>query len=1345
MSLGSTIIELSANLGLDTSQFKRGMEEAQQQASTFARSVSSDVSGASEAMSRLGSAHTEVGQGAGKLATALGGNLRSALQSVVQGTGLVVGAFAAFKAIEVASRVEEMDIALTNLGRNAGKSADEVHKQVDAIKELGITTNSAQNALASFFKQNLDTAQASKLARVAQDAAVYSMEDSSSTLDRLVWGITTYNTEVLRTAGITVNVGRSFEMMAQQLNKSTSDLTEAERQQAVMNAVLKEGATLQGTYEAAMATGSKQMRSFPRYIDNIQESIGTSLLPAFDKFVFILKDVAEGIDALVKKGGALRPVLNTIGAAAVVGFKVLGAAVKAVLAVMDRFKWVITIIGTVLVAKAVVGLVSLAAGFAKARVAAMQNAIAARFSVEADNERALASERVALAKNAEAAASARAGAAALLAARNATSAAGVSTVSMVGANTATTAASGAAVAGTTAAAGSSFTAGSVGAGMLGLVGGVPGLAVMGGMALLAGGMYLYQRRQQQDAEATQAAQEKFARRLGNENDPYQKRAVAIDEQRKSMQAARRRMKRDLKGFDGPILSTLQHPEYITDDKTREIVRNTSGEYTAKQQRAAVTEYMAATTYGGKSSKQYKVAAENRRKAQADIDFIEERAKGIGSAAGASTESVKALAASMGIDLLKASKEDLKAMTDLLTVTKGSSPAAQEFAVALSTVTNAEKTGSEQAAALTEALKKLVSSTYEVDSATRSSMDALAQQDRAYKDAAKSGGDSLKQFKQHWSEHNQAIADSMIETGAAMRDAGSSGMEYARWMTQFRDKAIEQARAQGQTNDQVVTFTKLLDNIAIGGLAKLPAEQALEALRNLGPAMKITSAGLISTLMSDFKKAGERAKVGLTLYPRVDWSAFSSMEKAGLLRQAIRTGEAINIEMLMSLYGADKAKTLLEEVNSLDDQIRSKARHAITQRYNLVVGIQADPAAMAWLRNAVRITGSTEGASALARELARRQGAPGIDSLAPSSIGDLARANIYDLNALLSSIPQPTGGGGSGDNSVIPDGGGGGGKTAEELAREARRMQTAMQTISSIAVPPAAQRAFDTFPKLEDREKIAADLTSWRSNYTKTLAEIVKSTDESTARIVVSWGLPQEQLSSVAGWVNSLGNAFRSFSSITNPNALASGRSGNRLEEWVDGLIELKNRGLNPMLLRQLMEAGPDSLGAIRRLLRSGSALWQANAQYDRITGELNRLVADPMLGVGLGADLTGGIARGIYDASGGALVAARDFLNQLVDEMKKEMGIASPSKVTAEQIGRPMVDGIAHAISNGSGRVGGALQSAVDSVSTGGISTSTGAAVIENHFHVAGFVVDRKSVDAMIEAQDWAMRTSGGR
>jgi hypothetical protein len=181
----------------------------------------------------------------------------------------------------LASRNETLGIVLQTVARNANKTRGEVEGLVEDVKALGITTSAANKTVIQMTRLQLDLNKATALSRVAQDAAVVGSVNSSEALDRLLHGIVTLQPEVLRQIGITVSLEQEYSRFAKTAGISAAALTQNQKQQIAMNAVLREGEKLQGTYTAAMETANKQMGSLVRLSEEAENKFGKLFQPGF--------------------------------------------------------------------------------------------------------------------------------------------------------------------------------------------------------------------------------------------------------------------------------------------------------------------------------------------------------------------------------------------------------------------------------------------------------------------------------------------------------------------------------------------------------------------------------------------------------------------------------------------------------------------------------------------------------------------------------------------------------------------------------------------------------------------------------------------------------------------------------------------------------------------------------------------------------------------------------------------------------------------------------------------------------------------------------------------------------
>jgi hypothetical protein len=284
---------------LDTADFERGVRAY----TSGVRNLKSITRGLTRSLSAVGSVvRTAFGVAVGYTAVRSVGRLAREMVELGKSSILAAG------------RVEELWLVLGNLAAQSGIAQEFMRDSVQGVIDYGIQTDIAQNTVAQFIRYQLDLTQAQDLARAAQDAAVFSMKDSSEALNLLIQGIIRHETRLIRSAGITVDAEGAFLKFAKSLDISTDQLTEQMRIQALMNEVLKEAERIQGTYNIAMESASKQLRSLPRRFFELRKELGMPFQDAFKSAVGLMTDFVLRMDEAVSEGGELYGLLQRLGA-----------------------------------------------------------------------------------------------------------------------------------------------------------------------------------------------------------------------------------------------------------------------------------------------------------------------------------------------------------------------------------------------------------------------------------------------------------------------------------------------------------------------------------------------------------------------------------------------------------------------------------------------------------------------------------------------------------------------------------------------------------------------------------------------------------------------------------------------------------------------------------------------------------------------------------------------------------------------------------------------------------------------------------------------------------------------
>lgn len=280
-SLGTLTIDLIARTG----GFQEGMSRAEREADRATKSISRGSRSASKDVQALGSSANSSAEFFKRFASIAGTAIAG-----IKLTSLIR------ESADLNSRYEQLGGIMTVVGRNAGISAGEVNNYAAEVRAMGITMLESRQTVISMTQAQLDLSKASDLARVAQDAAAVAGINSTEALGRLINGIQSANTQVLRGVGINVQFEQGYRDMAAQLGKTSAELTEAEKAQSRMNQVLAAGADIAGSYESSMDSATKQLGSTARYVEDLKVMWGELFSEANRQLVF---QYSDGLKALL--------------------------------------------------------------------------------------------------------------------------------------------------------------------------------------------------------------------------------------------------------------------------------------------------------------------------------------------------------------------------------------------------------------------------------------------------------------------------------------------------------------------------------------------------------------------------------------------------------------------------------------------------------------------------------------------------------------------------------------------------------------------------------------------------------------------------------------------------------------------------------------------------------------------------------------------------------------------------------------------------------------------------------------------------------------------------------------
>ncbi|MHA2135277.1 MAG: hypothetical protein ACW99J_15560, partial [Candidatus Thorarchaeota archaeon] len=222
----------------------------------------------------------------------------------MQGFGVALGAVGVAGAALIkestmlAARTQALGVVTLQLGENVGYSAEEMRRFEQGVKGQGITLRHSRQAIAMMIQANVDLAQSTKLAALAQDAAVIANLNSSETFTRLIAVIQTGNIRMARHLGLVVDFQKAYQDFAKQQGISVKELDQQQKVQIRVNEIMRAGVNITGAYDAAMETAGKKMLSLERHVENAMVAIGDSFLPILAEVVDTTTEWLEAIEDL---------------------------------------------------------------------------------------------------------------------------------------------------------------------------------------------------------------------------------------------------------------------------------------------------------------------------------------------------------------------------------------------------------------------------------------------------------------------------------------------------------------------------------------------------------------------------------------------------------------------------------------------------------------------------------------------------------------------------------------------------------------------------------------------------------------------------------------------------------------------------------------------------------------------------------------------------------------------------------------------------------------------------------------------------------------------------------------
>ena len=244
------------------------------------------------------------------------------------------------EAATLSQRYNELGISLTTVGRNTGQTRQFLDDTVKSLEGLGISMLEARQTVLRLASSQIDLAKAEELADLARNAAIVGQLNTSEALERITFGVANASLVTLRSVGIVTTFDAAYKELAAELGINADQLSESEKQQARLNAVLAKAPALTGLYEEAMNNAGKQLRSTDRLAENLKVQIGgvfdNAALLSVGAYTDLLKELTKTTEELVRSGN-LEEFGNKIARAFAIAGDVIGNVLNLIIRGNDLF------------------------------------------------------------------------------------------------------------------------------------------------------------------------------------------------------------------------------------------------------------------------------------------------------------------------------------------------------------------------------------------------------------------------------------------------------------------------------------------------------------------------------------------------------------------------------------------------------------------------------------------------------------------------------------------------------------------------------------------------------------------------------------------------------------------------------------------------------------------------------------------------------------------------------------------------------------------------------------------------------------------------------------------------
>lgn len=272
---------MNENLGQAVFTIKIDDSQATQDLQSWQQNLSSTMDKGGQSTKSLSDGFSDLTSSIASLATA---------HVALSGTASAIG--------ELTDSYNEYQAAMNGVKAVASATGNDVSASLQAVKDVTagglISQADAAASIKNLQLYGYSVEEATEMINIMADAAVYNRQANYSVSEAVrttTEGIRMENSVLSDASGITTNIAKMYENYAAQLGKTSNNLTQAEKAQAVYNGFLREGGVFAGNAESYTNTLAGAQQQLDTALTEVNQTMGA----VFAQFAPIIKGLANWI------------------------------------------------------------------------------------------------------------------------------------------------------------------------------------------------------------------------------------------------------------------------------------------------------------------------------------------------------------------------------------------------------------------------------------------------------------------------------------------------------------------------------------------------------------------------------------------------------------------------------------------------------------------------------------------------------------------------------------------------------------------------------------------------------------------------------------------------------------------------------------------------------------------------------------------------------------------------------------------------------------------------------------------------------------------------------------------